>query len=133
MNTLLMSIQKSIQATHNAGQPTKPAVLPLSSVQEVDCFEDIDDDTYSKVASENEIILLFTFIYIIYTYINLYSLCLGKVFRIRGGYDLKGAVKCCFKEALPDDVTSSFTWFGREGLRSLYDTRIARAIFGTKQ
>ena len=85
MNTLLMSIQKSIQATHNAGQPTKPAVLPLSSVQEVDCFEDIDDDTYSKVVSENEIILLFTFIYIIYTYINLYSLCLGKVFRIRGG------------------------------------------------
>ncbi|XP_076676208.1 uncharacterized protein LOC143373147 [Andrena cerasifolii] len=59
MNTLLMSIQKSVQATHNTGQPMKPAVLPLSSVQEVDCFEDIDADTYSKVVSENEIILLF--------------------------------------------------------------------------
>ena len=56
-----MSIQKSVQTTHNTGRPMKPAVLPLSSVQEVDCFEDIDDDIYSKVVSEKEIILLFTF------------------------------------------------------------------------
>ncbi|XP_076674682.1 uncharacterized protein LOC143372424 [Andrena cerasifolii] len=102
MNTLLLSIQKSVLATHNTGQPMKPAVLPLSSVQEVDCFEDIDDNTYSKVV---------------------------KYFEYVGGFDLKGAGKCCFKEALPDDLTLSFTWFGREGLRSLYDTRIARAIF----
>ncbi|XP_076675666.1 uncharacterized protein LOC143372914 [Andrena cerasifolii] len=102
MNTLLLSIQKSVQAIHNTGEPMKPAVLPLSSVQEVDCFEDIDDDTYSKVV---------------------------KYFEYVGGFDFKGAVKCCFKEALLDDLTSSFTWFGSEGLRSLYDTRIARAIF----
>ncbi|XP_076670754.1 uncharacterized protein LOC143370042 [Andrena cerasifolii] len=38
-------------------------------------------------------------------------------------------IKCCFKEAPPDDLTSSFTWFGREGHRSLFDTRIAMAIF----
>ena len=101
-----MSIQKSVETTHNTGRPTKPAVLPLFSVQEVECFENIDDDTYSKVV---------------------------KYFEYVGGFDFKGAVKSCFKEALPDDLMSSFTWFGREGLKSLYDTRIAMAIFGTKQ
>ena len=69
-----MSIQKSIQTTRNTGRPIKPAVLPLSSVQEVDCFEDIDDDTYSKVVSENEIILLFNYIYNIYLHQSLLAL-----------------------------------------------------------
>ncbi|XP_076664959.1 uncharacterized protein LOC143367219 [Andrena cerasifolii] len=102
MNTLLLSIQKSVQATHNTGQPMKPAVLPLSSVQEVDCFEDIDDDTYSKVV---------------------------QYFKYVGGFNLKAAVDFCMKEALIDDVTTSFTWFGRTGKRPLYNARITMAIY----
>ena len=61
MNTLLESVLQCVRPTHN-GPPRKPAVIPLSSLEEADCFEDIDDETYSKVVSENEIMLLFTFI-----------------------------------------------------------------------
>ena len=61
MNTLLESVLQCVQPTRN-GPPSKPAVIPLSSPEEVDCFETIDDETYSNVVSESEIMILFTFI-----------------------------------------------------------------------
>ena len=96
MNTLLGSILRYVQPTHN-GPPRKPDIIPLSSPEEVECFETVDDKTYSEVV---------------------------QYFRYVGGFSLKAAVDFCLKEAFIDDVTSSFTWFGRTGQRPLYNTRI---------
>ena len=42
-------------------------------------------------------------------------------------------MKLCFKEAITDSATLSFTWFGcKQGQESLYNTRRTKAIFGTK-
>ena len=60
-STLIPNILQCVQRTHN-GPPQKPAVIPLSSPEEVNCFETIDDESYSNVVRENEIMLLFTFI-----------------------------------------------------------------------
>jgi len=59
-NTLLKSILKCVQDYR--GVPQKPAVLPLSSVEEMDEFENADEDCYTDVVSEknNKIDLCFS-------------------------------------------------------------------------
>lgn len=48
-----------------------------------------------------------------------------------GGFNLKEAINLCFKESLKDSLTTSFTWWGREGgPKPLYNTRIMFAIYG---
>jgi len=51
-----------------------------------------------------------------------------------GGFSIKEAVNLAFKEVIKDNVTTAFTWFGREQgqtvLRPLYNTRIVQAIYG---
>lgn len=48
-----------------------------------------------------------------------------------GGFTAKEAINLCFKEVLKDETTTAFTWFGREeDSRSLYNTRIIKAIYG---
>ena len=43
-----------------------------------------------------------------------------------GGFTAKEAINLSFKEAIKDNLTTKFTWFGREesGLQPLYNTRI---------
>ncbi|XP_076666027.1 uncharacterized protein LOC143367756 isoform X2 [Andrena cerasifolii] len=91
MNTLLESVLQRVQPTPN-GLPRKPTIIPLSSPEEVKCFEIVDDELYSEVV---------------------------QYFKYVGGFNLKAAVDFCMKEALIDDVTTSFTWFGRTGQRPL--------------
>jgi len=59
-NTLLKSILKCVQDYR--GVPRKPAVFPLSSVEEMDEFENADEDCYTDVVSEknNKIDLSFS-------------------------------------------------------------------------
>ncbi|XP_029675169.1 uncharacterized protein LOC115242776 [Formica exsecta] len=47
MNGLLQKILKCIQDRHFVSQ--KPAELPISSIQQMDAFENIDDNDYSDV------------------------------------------------------------------------------------
>jgi len=49
-NTLLKSILKCVQ--NYRGVPRKPAVLPVSSVEQMDEFENADEDCYTDVVSE---------------------------------------------------------------------------------
>jgi len=59
-NTLLKSILKCVQDYR--GVPRKPAVLPLSSVEEMDELENADENCYTDVVSEknNKIDLCFS-------------------------------------------------------------------------
>lgn len=51
MNTLLQSILKCVQ--DHRGVPRKPKI-PVSSVEEIDTFENIDENRYSDVISEKD-------------------------------------------------------------------------------
>lgn len=52
MNTLLENILKCVR--NRRDQPGKPACIPISSVEEMDAFENIDQNDYSDVVSEKE-------------------------------------------------------------------------------
>ncbi|XP_029680027.1 uncharacterized protein LOC115245722 isoform X2 [Formica exsecta] len=100
MNGLLQKILKCVQDRHST--PQKPAELPISSLQQMDAFENIDDNGYSNVVN---------------------------YFQYIGSFHLKEAVNLCLKEALTDAFTRSFTWWGREeGHRPLYNARLTLAI-----
>ncbi|XP_011859031.1 PREDICTED: uncharacterized protein LOC105556544, partial [Vollenhovia emeryi] len=102
INTLLQSILKCVQ--DNRGVQRKPAILPISSLAEMDDFENIDDNGFTEVVN---------------------------YFNYIGGFNLKEAINLCLKEALKDLLTPSFTWWGREGgQRPLYNARIIIAIYG---
>ncbi|GAB1867687.1 DUF4806 domain-containing protein [Camponotus japonicus] len=101
MNTVLEKVLKSIQ--DHRGMPRKPAVLPISSLAEMDNFENIEENSYTDVVNYLHFI---------------------------GGFNLKEAINLCFKESLKDSLTTSFTWWGREGgSKPLYNTRIMFAIY----
>ncbi|KAL6253725.1 hypothetical protein P5V15_015540 [Pogonomyrmex californicus] len=101
MNGVLQKILKCVQDRQTFTQ--KPVCLPITSLAQMDAFEDIDEDNYS------EVIKYFTYI---------------------GGFTLKEAISICFKEGIADLLVSSFTWWGREeGQRPLYNTRLITAIY----
>ncbi|RLU19822.1 hypothetical protein DMN91_008381 [Ooceraea biroi] len=50
-------------------------------------------------------------------------------FRHIGGFNLREAVNICLKESLKDAIAPSFTWWGRQEHRPLYNTRLIRAIY----
>ncbi|XP_025163178.1 uncharacterized protein LOC105188866 [Harpegnathos saltator] len=104
MNSTLQSILKSLETNRDRKRlPRKPTSLPISSYAEMDAFELINDDEYG------ELIGYFNYI---------------------GGFNLKETVNLCFKEAITDDITSLFTWWGRhDGARPLYNARIILAIY----
>ncbi|XP_025154662.1 uncharacterized protein LOC112588563 [Harpegnathos saltator] len=98
---LLQKILKCVQDRHSA--PQKPAVLPISTLQQMDEFENLTEEDYSDVVN---------------------------YFHYVGGFHLKEAINLCIKEGLFDSLTQSFTWFGREeGRRPLYNTRLVQAIY----
>ncbi|XP_036141759.1 uncharacterized protein LOC118645218 [Monomorium pharaonis] len=104
-NTLLQNILKCVQP-NNHGVPRKPAVRPISSLAEMDDFENMNEDEYNDVVN---------------------------YLRYIGGFNLKEAVNLCLKETLKDTVTPSFTWWGREkregAQRPLYNARLIIAIY----
>nr|XP_012214534.1 PREDICTED: uncharacterized protein LOC105667362 [Linepithema humile] len=104
MNGLLHNLLKCVQSNNDRDRvPRKPACLPISSVIEMDAFEDIDDNDFREVVN---------------------------YFKYIGGFNLKEAVNLCLKEGLQDSVTPSFTWWGREkDQRPLYNTRFVIAIY----
>jgi len=59
MNSLLQNILKHVQ--DSGGVPCKPAVLPISSLTEMDDFENGDNNCYTNVVSEKESIIIFYF------------------------------------------------------------------------
>ncbi|EFN78043.1 hypothetical protein EAI_04506 [Harpegnathos saltator] len=94
-------ILKCVQERHSV--PRKPHGLPITTLQEIDAFENQDEQYYSEAV----------------TY-----------FHYVGGFNLKEATQLCLKEAVSDALTTFFTWFGREeGRRALCNTRLARVIY----
>lgn len=47
MNTLLQSILKCVQIRNRPSR--KPTIFPITSLEEMDNFENIDEDAYSDV------------------------------------------------------------------------------------
>ncbi|XP_026827523.1 uncharacterized protein LOC113562388 isoform X3 [Ooceraea biroi] len=105
MNTLLEEIVRHQRNRDRPNQVRKPRILPISSIREMDAFEGATDDIFFDTVN---------------------------YFRYIGGFNLKEAVNLCFKEALSDSLTPSYTWWGREeGQRPLYNARFIVAIYGT--
>lgn len=158
MNVVLQNILRHVQ-DHQGGAPCKPAVLPISSISKMDDFNEIDENCYIDVVREyyyffflsiilhtrmharilsHSFILLNKYIimrfHYLYFYINLYFFFFFlkvKYLHYIGGFNLKKAINLCFKEALNDSLTLSFTWWGREKKqKSLYNARIIIAIYG---
>lgn len=104
MNALLQKIAKCVCTTHEANRMTqKPSILPISSMEEMDNFQRIDNDTFLEVVNYMEYL---------------------------GGYNLKEAINLCFKEAIIDSITPQFTWWGREKTqKALHNARITKAIY----
>ncbi|XP_067215271.1 uncharacterized protein [Linepithema humile] len=101
IHTLCENILKGVQDKQRVSG--KPDILPISSLTEMDAFEDIDDNDYSNVVN---------------------------YFRYIGGFNLKEAINLCFKEAMKDSLTPSFTWWDREEeQRALYNTCLVMAIY----
>lgn len=57
MNTLLQSIYKCVQ--DRKGVPNKPAVLPISSLAEMDDFENMEENRFIDVVSEKKLFQFF--------------------------------------------------------------------------
>ncbi|XP_076756636.1 uncharacterized protein LOC143426844 [Xylocopa sonorina] len=101
MNSFLEKICECIQDRHK--MPQKPARLPISSMEEMNAFETVNEENYLAVVNYLQYI---------------------------GGSNLKETVNRCFKDAIKDDLMSSFTWWGREqGQHALYNARITMAIY----
>lgn len=125
MNGTLQKILKSVQDRHSA--PQKPHGLPLSTLEQMEDFENQDDEGYSQAVSDITILpdrnIFVYYIKLSFVQIN--------YFHYVGGFHLKEAVQLCVKEALSDAFVRSFTWFGLEpGRRPLYNTRLPKAIYG---
>ncbi|XP_036139002.1 uncharacterized protein LOC118644490 [Monomorium pharaonis] len=82
--------------------PTKPAVLPISSMEEMETFEGIEQDVYLSVVRYLEFL---------------------------GGFHVKEVINIFLKEAIQDTLTLCFTWWGNERRKSFSQTRIVRVIF----
>jgi len=52
MNTLLSNILKCVQDRRST--PRKPAILPISSLAQMDDFENTDESCYTDVVSKEE-------------------------------------------------------------------------------
>lgn len=53
MNDLLQNVLRCVQSNNDRDRiPRKPACLPISSVDEMDAFEAINDDDYREVVSK---------------------------------------------------------------------------------
>ncbi|CAL7941399.1 unnamed protein product [Xylocopa violacea] len=101
MNSFLEKICECIQDRHK--MPQKPARLPISSMEEMNAFETVNEENYLAVVNYLQYI---------------------------GGSNLKETVNRCFKDAIKDNLMSSFTWWGREqGQHALYNARITMAIY----
>jgi len=61
-NTLLEDVLKSIQ--DHRGVPQKPAILPISSLTEMNDFENIDENRYTNVVSEKENRIIYLILYL---------------------------------------------------------------------
>ncbi|XP_025158025.1 uncharacterized protein LOC112589342 [Harpegnathos saltator] len=103
-NNMLQTILKCVETNRDRKRmPRKPDNLPIRSLAEMEAFEMMNDEKYDKMINY-------------FTYI--------------GGFNLKEAINLCFKEGMKDEITASFTWWGREGgPRSLYNTRLIMAIY----
>lgn len=83
--------------------PEKPAILPISSVTNVEEFETVNDEEYMKLVN-----------YLIFI----------------GGFNAKESIGLCVKEVFQDSLMISYTWFGREENQwPLYNTRLVKAIY----
>lgn len=58
MNALLQSITKRVQNTHSASY--KPANIPITSVDEMNTFVQIEDDEYFNVVSKKQKFIVIT-------------------------------------------------------------------------
>ncbi|XP_032690705.1 uncharacterized protein LOC116853658 [Odontomachus brunneus] len=101
ISKIVQKIWRCVQ--DNNTQPQKPRRLPICTMEQIEEFQNADEESYSQVVN-----------YLHYV----------------GGFSLKEALQLCLKEALSDELTRFFTWFGREpGRHPFYNTRLAKAIY----
>ncbi|XP_036146328.1 uncharacterized protein LOC118646786 [Monomorium pharaonis] len=105
MNSILEKVLKCVQDSQTYIQ--KPNSLPITSLAQMDAFENLNENDYSNVV---------------------------KYFSYIGGFNLKEAVNQCFKEGFTDALASSFTWWGGHEddewrKRPLYNARFITAIY----
>ncbi|XP_032690798.1 uncharacterized protein LOC116853729 isoform X2 [Odontomachus brunneus] len=82
----------------------KPTCLLISTEQEMEAFEIIDEDIYEEIVDYLQYI---------------------------GGFTIKEAINLSFKEVIKDSLMMVYTWFGRErSSKPLYKTRIIMTIYG---
>jgi len=67
-NTLLEDVLKSIQ--DHRGVPQKPAVLPISSLAEMNDFENIDENRYTNIVSEKENRIMYIILYLSFSFLH---------------------------------------------------------------
>lgn len=82
--------------------PPKPQAFPLTSVEEVNHFNDISDEDYENVV---------------------------KYFKFLGGLTLHDTIKYCFKEGLTDETIRHFSAWGERGNLPLSTTKLIKAIY----
>ncbi|XP_032690796.1 uncharacterized protein LOC116853729 isoform X1 [Odontomachus brunneus] len=81
----------------------KPTCLLISTEQEMEAFEIIDEDIYEEIVDYLQYI---------------------------GGFTIKEAINLSFKEVIKDSLMMVYTWFGRErSSKPLYKTRIIMTIY----
>ncbi|XP_018376354.1 PREDICTED: uncharacterized protein LOC108769710 [Trachymyrmex cornetzi] len=82
--------------------PERPDLLPLISVEEMEAFENITDASYEAVV---------------------------EYLQFLGGRNIHECVIFCLKEAVFDTVICDYSVWGERGNRSLFNTRLIKAIY----
>ncbi|XP_011707609.1 PREDICTED: uncharacterized protein LOC105462604 [Wasmannia auropunctata] len=85
--------------------PPKPQAFPLTSVEEVNHFNDISDEDYENVV---------------------------EYFKFLGGLTLHDTIKYCFKERLTDETIRHFSAWGERGNLPLSTTKLIKAVYDVK-
>ncbi|XP_077270027.1 uncharacterized protein LOC143901525 [Temnothorax americanus] len=106
MDAQLQRIFNAVQGMVRNQKPKrpipKPAVLPITSMEEMVAFNNIGEDIYFEVV---------------------------RYFKFIGGFHIKEVVNMCLKEAIAEAVTPHFTWWGNERKQAFSKTRLVHAIY----
>jgi hypothetical protein len=98
-SAVLQNILQCVQ-THR-GVSQKPAILPVSSVEQMEEFENIEENRYTDVVSKKNIRILSVSpslsVNLIRLKCNVYLLCLGELFPVHRRLQFKGS-----GESLPE-------------------------------
>ncbi|XP_066589827.1 uncharacterized protein [Prorops nasuta] len=100
INVKVDRIERTLNKRQRAS--SKPSCIPISSLEDMEMFENITETEFSDVV---------------------------EYFEYTGGFNMKETVKLCLKEGLKDSATVLFTWNGTATTKALCQTRFVKAIY----